>query len=313
MIRFVLLACALVLALPSAIAGKITALTESAPYIEVARWMAEQRDVEMRAVGLAALTEMGQPGPAIEPSRYLSEARALLDDGPTATAVFLLAQGCDNLEVLDACEEAGVLDAVHRLDGGNPAAAGLFHDPGSPGYRSMLIDARYVDDHVPDIVATWFEALQSDAASGVKKGSELLHAFSISLATALPGLGALTEQCRAAIETDEALDGACQRLSEQMRTSGRSLLMRNMGYGMAVSRAEQIGDQLLADRLRGEGNEIRRLGGCLSESATEALSTQPETQRRYLSHLREGGEVAATGWILESFGSRCGDGGDSES
>lgn len=305
MMRIILLTCALAFTWQAATAEQATPLTESAPHIEVARWMTEQPDADMRAAGLAALSAMGQPGPAIEPSQFLSEAQALIEANPSATAAFLLAQGCDRLDVLDACEDAGVLEAVNRLDGGNPLAASLFHAPGSPAFRDMLLNASQVDDHLPETVSVWFKALQSDAALEVEEETELGSALGISLATALPTLEPLSQRCRAAVQADEALDRACQRLSEQMRTSGRTLLVRHMGYGMAINRAEETGNQALADRLKADAREIQRLSHCLPESATRSLSKNPETQQRYLSLLQGQGEVAATEWLIEEFGSSC--------
>lgn len=306
--RFIPLILAFAAPWTTSFAQAPTPLIQSEPHIEVARWMTEQPDPEMRAVGLMSLTGMGQPAPAIESAQFLAGVEELLDEETTGTVPFLLAQGCSRLGILDACAEAGVPEAVRERDGGNPLAAGLFHERNSEEFREVLLEAERVDDHFPDTVAVWFNAMQSDSASEARGGYELVTAFGISMATALPTIAPMGERCRDAVGSDEALDEACQRLSAEMRESGRTLLVRGVGYGMARNRAEQMGSEERAAELREENNALQAPSRCLSDAGHAALESDIETQRHYLQVLQTQGEIAGMNWLIEEFGSSCEDG-----
>lgn len=305
MIRITLLAFALVASLHATAADKPVPLIETQPYMDVARWMLEQPDLEMRAAGLATLTESIYTESVIEPAEYMAGVESILDSNPTGAAVYMLAQGCQQLDLLEACSEAGVLEAVERLDGGNPLAATLFHDSESPEFRQALIAAERIDDHYPEMVSAWFEALRARRADEMEQGTELVAATSIAMAIAIPAMQPLTERCRSAVGSDEALDRACQQLSEQMRTSGRTMILKSVGYGMAKSRAEKVGNEALVREYEREGSAHMRLAGCLSDPATEALTTDFDAQRRFLAEMRANSEVLAFQGLLDKYGSSC--------
>ncbi|NBD95845.1 MAG: hypothetical protein GVY11_05135 [Gammaproteobacteria bacterium] len=306
MIRKTLLACVLVVPVTVAASERPAPLIETETHVEIARWMLEQPGPEMRATALVALAENQSAEAAlIEPDRFLEEAEALLADEPSAAVAYMLASGCLAAGLVERCESIGVLDAVERFDGGNPIAAGVFQDAGSAAYRDMLIDAAYVDDHYPEYLSAWFEALRARSPEGVPDGGELIAAVGIAMAVAVPSMQELMETCRAAVGNDEQLDEACQRLSEQMRSSGRTIFLRNMGYGLARQRAEALGDGALAEQLRERNLAVSDVASCLPESANAALHSDVEVQRRFLADMRADGEVAAFQVLLEQNGSRC--------
>ncbi|MDZ7790584.1 MAG: hypothetical protein U5L08_08860 [Xanthomonadales bacterium] len=305
MIRIIFLVCALI-ALSSAHGAESEAQwLDKDSYTEVARWMIEQPDTEMRAAGLAVLAETGDSGSAIELDRFISEVESLLEDEPTGAAVFMVAQGCHQLDLIDECSRMGVPEAIDRLDGGNPMAAGLFHEPGSPEYRQVLITAESIDDHYPEAVSAWFEAFVARDPEGMEEGTELLMATSVALAYALPAIQNVVQSCKSAIGSDDELDGACQRLGQQMRESGRTMLLQNIGYGIARARAERVGNKALVERIRSEKEAMTHPAACLSQSATELLGTDLAAQRRFLAEMRARGEIQAFEMLVDQYGSSC--------
>jgi hypothetical protein len=306
MIRMLLL-CSVLFVLPVAGADDESAWWGSAHYIEVARWMIEQPDVEMRAAGLAFLSGGDLTDRVIEPERYMVEVESILDGDPTGAAVYMVAQGCRRLDLLDACSEAGVPEAVERLDGGNPLAAKLFHDSDSREFRQLLISAEDIDDHYPEGVSAWFEALASRKPDDMAQGTELVAAISIAQASAIPAMTPITQLCRSAVGSDEALDRACQRLSEQMRTSGRTMFLKSVGYGMAKTRAEEVGGVALVGELWEESRAHMRPAECLSDAANEALTNNFDVKRRFVAEMRAHGEVAAIQALIDEYGSSCED------
>jgi hypothetical protein len=315
MTRTTLTACAILLPLCAAAsdepapavaeAGDESAWWGSAHYTGVARWMLEQPDVEMRAAGLAFLSGGDLTERRIAPARYMAEVESILDSEPTGAAVYMIAQGCRQLDLLEACSEAGVPEAVDRFDRGNPLAASLFHDSESPEFGQVLISAERIDDHYPEFVSAWFEALAARKVDEAREGTELVAAISIAQAIAIPAMHPIVERCRSAVGSDEALDRACQRLSAQMRTSGRTSFLRSMGFGLARARADEVGDQALAQQYEKAGSAQGHPATCLSESAEEALGTDIDVQRRFLTEMRADGELAAFEELIEGYGSRC--------
>ncbi|NBD95653.1 MAG: hypothetical protein GVY11_04155 [Gammaproteobacteria bacterium] len=306
MIRFVLLACALVVPFWASASDEPVPLIETEPYVELARWMVEQPDPEMRAVGLVALAENRASGaPAIEPARFLEAAEGLLADEPSGAVAYMLARGCAAAGLIERCEDIGVRKAIDDVDGGNPLAAGVFHQSGSKGYRDMLVDAAHVDDHYPEQVSAWYAALRARPWENLSKGVELVTATSFAQAGVVPVIDELTRTCRSAVGSDATLDRACQRLSERMRTAGRTILLRNIGYGLARHRAETLGDEERVRQFRRHSEVVTKTVQCLSDSAHRALSSDIDTQRRFLSDLRADGEVAAFQALIDEYGSSC--------
>jgi hypothetical protein len=308
MIRTTVLACLLVAALAAMASDGAPSPVERGPYVDLAGWMIEQDDPQMRAVGLAALSGSRVPdGESIAPDRFVDEARALLRDAPSGAVAYMLANACSAAGLVDRCASIGVPEAVERFDGGNPLAAGVFLDADSSGYRNMLIEAEYVDDHYPEYVSAWYEVLRARRLEDLPEGSELVTATGFAMAVAVPSMQELMDTCRAAVGSDEQLDAACQRLSEQMRQSGRTVFLRSMGAGLARQRAEALGDDALAEQLR-EWAAALHPAACLTDAANEALASDVDVQRDFLADLRTDGEVAAFEALLEDHGSRCEDG-----
>jgi hypothetical protein len=303
------LACLCTVSLGAAVAEEPVSLFRTESYADIARWMIEQPDPEMKAAGLVALAENRSSGAeSIESGRFLEEAEALLAGEPSGAVAYMLASACRAADLVARCREIGVPGAVERFDGGNPLAAGVFHETGSDGYRTILIEAERIDDHYPEYVSAWFEALRANRPDDLPEGSELVAATGFAMAVAMPSGLRLMQTCRSAVGSDERLDEACQRLSEQMGRSGRTILMRNIGYGMARDRAESLGEETRVAELRRRSEAATNIVRCLPESAANALGSDVATQRGFLADLRERGEVAAFEALIDEYGSSCPDG-----
>lgn len=305
MIRMIFLLCGLAV-LSTGQAGEDEAnWLKSSDYEELLRWMVDQPDTEMRAAGLSALARSGDSGPTIEPTQFMAEVESLLQDNPTAAAVSMIARGCHQLDLVDACAEAGVLDAINRLDGGNPLAAAHLHDADSPAFRQMLISAKRIDDHYAEEVTAWFEAFIANKTGDMGEGGQLRLAMAFTMASVTP-LDRLTTRCRAAVATDDALDRACRRLSEWMRDSTHTLILRNVGYGMAAARARAMGLDERADALQKEKEAQFARQMCLVQAAEPALiDAEDGLGKRWLEVFTEQGELAASALVAGEAADEC--------
>ncbi|NBD95652.1 MAG: hypothetical protein GVY11_04150 [Gammaproteobacteria bacterium] len=307
MTRITLLACAVLLPIcsaasdepvsPLAVAGGKSAWWGNAHYTGVARWMIEHADVEMRAAGLAFLSGGDLTDRGIEPEWFMAEVESILDSEPTGAVVYMIARGCQRLDLLERCSEAGVPEAVERLDGGNVLAMTLFHDSCSPAYRQALISAERVDAHYPEVVSTWFEALVAREPGDMEKGLEFTAATTVAQAIAIPALQPITDRCRGAVGRDEALDQACQRLSEQMRTFGRTMLIRAVGFRLAAARAEQMGNEALAEEYDSERATMLSSPVCPSAGVVADV----DAHRRVLDEMRSNGEISAFRMLCDEY------------
>lgn len=272
----------------------------------VAQWMMQQPDIELRAMGLSKLA--GTQGDAFGSDRFISEVEQLLTQSPTAAAVFSIAHTCHEQELIEACREAGVLEAIKRLDEGNAIALGLFHEPDSQGFRDALVSATHADDHWIERTAAWFEAFQSAEVPEELAGQELIAAFSIAMAWSHPVLQPLLERCEAAAKSDDdRLDAACQRLAAQLQESGPTLFWHNIGYAMARQRAEHGGDTALVSRLEQTRQAMMKRAACLarSDSAEATLSGNADDQRKFLEVFRTAGEIPALEYAAGDAASDC--------
>lgn len=301
MIRIILLACVLLASSWAVASDEPTPSADSMLQFEVARWMTEQSDPEMRATGLSALAGAG----TVEPERFMGEVQSLLDEDPTGAAVFMLARGCQALELLESCAEAGLPAAIDRLDGGNPLAAAFFHDPDSANFRQVLMSAESIDDYYPAVVSAWFEAFHARDTDSLEEGAELLSAISIAMATVVR-LSDVVTRCRDAVGSDEALDAACHGLSQQMRRSARTLILRNIGFGMARARAEAIGQDEQAEALHEQRDALFKRQMCVIRAAEPALiDGGEELQRQFLEVFEARGEMAAFELVAGDAAAEC--------
>jgi hypothetical protein len=293
MIRIVFLFCAL-FALPTAQAGDDAAnWLESDGYAEIARWMLEQPDAQMRAAGLLALAGEQAGNRSIEPDTFLESTQQLLDESAPASALFLLAHGCKQLDMTSACIEAGLDDAIVRRDGGNPLSRGTLYGPESEGFRDVLLSAKGVRDHTAAFALAWHEALISNETDPDGQGDPLVAA--LSLAFSIPSSGYyshLLDACGNAVGKDEALDEACRRLAAMLQQGNMNLLMQSLGYAMARSRAEALGENELAVKYEEERQDVMNEAAGLARNAHEVL-VEPSDQRGFLQRWRDEGELAA--------------------
>lgn len=293
MIRIIFLFCAL-FALPAAQAGDDSAANwlESGGYTESARWMLEQPDAQMRAAGLLALAGEQAGSRSIEPDAFLASTQQLLDESAPASALFLLAHGCKQLDLTSACIEAGLDDAIIRRDGGNPLSRGALYGPGSEGFRDVLLSAESVDDHTAAFALAWHEALISNETDPDGQGDPLVAALSLAFSIPSPGYSHLLDACGNAVGKDEALDEACRRLAGMLQQGHMNLLTQSLGYAMARSRAEALGEDELAAKYGEERQDVMNEAAGLARNAHELLIA-PSDQRQFLQRWRDEGELAA--------------------
>ncbi|WP_376691616.1 hypothetical protein [Wenzhouxiangella sp. EGI_FJ10409] len=275
-------------------------------HARVAQWMVQHDDVEMRAMGLAMLA--GRETDALGGDRFIAEVERLLTQDPTAAAVYSIAHTCHERAMIEACREAGVLEAIKRLDAGNAIALGLFQEPDSQAFKETIVSATHVNDYWVERTAAWFEALQSAEVPEELAGQELVAALSIAMAWSHPVLQPMLERCEAAGEAENAgLDAACQRLASRLQESGPTLFWHSMGYAMARTRAEQNTDTELVSRLEQQQQAMMDRAACLarSDSAQETLSGEADGQRRFLEVFRNAGEIAALEFAAGEAASNC--------
>lgn len=305
MIRITLLACALLVPSWVTASDEPASFFEAERYVDVARWMIEQPAPEIQAAGLARLAESRSSGAAgIEPDRFLEKAAGLLRDEPSGAVVYMLARGCAAADLAERCEALGIREAIDRHDGGNPLAAGFLHEADSAAYRDTLIAATRVDDHYPELVSAWFEAFRTRPPEDMPKDAALFFAFAMATAD-VTAIDKLMQRCRASDENDQALDGACRRLSREMR-EGRTFLLQNIGFGLARARAQRLGNSEEVAELQREQEALHHRLRCLVEFSDPALSEASEAfQTRFLEVFVERGELAAQAFAAGDASEKC--------
>lgn len=301
MIRMIFLFCALLAALGGQAADEEAHWLESHNYTEVAQWMVQQPDAEMRAAGLLTLASEYPNGRGIEPDTYLQSMEQLLDESPSASVLFLLAHGCEQLDLSSECVDAGLDEAIIRNDGGNPLSRGALYTPGSDVFRDVLLAAESIDDHSIGFRLAWYDALTEYESDLVAEKEVLVASFSLASAIATPAYSHLVRICGKGVGEDEALDKACRRLATMMQQERMSVLARSVGLGMARSRAEALGQEELAAEYDEKGRAVMSEAASLAGHAHEAL-VEPEVQREFLVRWREEGELAAFRHLSELQG-----------
>lgn len=244
-------------------------------YADVARWMIQQEAPETRAAGMLLLAGGPADEISVDPEIFLETMRELMNESPSGPELFMLSQGCAGLDIEGACIEAGLPEAIATHDGGNPLSAGALYAADSSAFRELLISADSVDDYVIEFAIAWYEALKANDHEAWRD-TELISAMSLAMAVAMPALSPITRLCRDAVDSDEALDQACQRLADKLQESDNTLMLQSVGFGMARSRAEALEDDALAAEYESRRRAVMEEVACLGKAAYRPLADDPD-------------------------------------
>lgn len=242
-------------------------------------------------------------------ARLLTRIERQIRRTTDGAALAWLATTCRIAGIQAFCIEAGLDEAIVRHDGANLFSRGaLFDDP--ERFPELVLEARATDNHVLELVRTWFEALaEADPEARLSDHDRLVASFSWALAHAVPAYGPLSITCGPEVVPGSRLDIACERVLEALSRNSDTAIARLVSLTIQAERAEARGRDPLADEIEARKQRLHERFSCAARSSAEVLERdEGGAVAEYIALISEHGELEGQLRFAESRGIDCSDG-----
>lgn len=263
-------------------------------------WLESGNDPHRKALALLVRADSAaQTG-----ERLLQPISALIGSAEDGATIQILTRICVLWQIVPRCNEAGLADAMARLDPDNLLTLALLSRGQTQRLETIVSESTRVDDYMAEFIADWWEALKNHPPSDGSPEDALNIAVSLYQGLAAPEWQPLVEIC--SIDRDERgeLAESCGALGQRMVDRARSNAELIVGYSLLAQSAQDPAAAEAVDRRYQAWAERHR---CLAQHIDTAVSNELWLQQHYINDLVLRGEPAAVDAMGRRLDADCPD------